>query len=85
MATEKQWIVRYKHYISRDVQSGHVANVKKLTSDTAVPFHAEIDETTSFSIGNETKGYLAKFDDVTRVQLEALPEVCFFPITILSL
>jgi subtilisin family serine protease len=79
MATEQQWIVRYKHYVSPKVQSMHVANVKKLTADTAVPFSAVINEEASFSIGNETKGYLAKFDEITRVQLEALPEVCLSP------
>jgi hypothetical protein len=85
MATEKQWIVRYKHYVPENMQSEHVTNVKALTADTVVPFSAEINETTTFSIGNEVKGYLAKFDDVTRVQLEALPEVWFFPILILLL
>jgi hypothetical protein len=55
MATEKQWIVSYKHYVSKDVQSEHFINVKKLTADTAVPFSAEINETTSFSTGNESR------------------------------
>jgi hypothetical protein len=85
MVAEKQWIVRYKHYVSKDVQSEHVARVKALTADTNVPFDAKINETTKFSIGSEIKGYLAKFDDVTRVQLEALPEVYFFIVVILSL
>jgi hypothetical protein len=75
MATEKQWIVRYKHYVSNDLKLKHVNQVKALTADTMVAFDAKIDENTDFSIGNEVKGYLAKFDDVTRVQLEALPEV----------
>jgi hypothetical protein len=75
MATEKQWIVRYKHYVSPDAQSEHVTTVKALTDDTATPFSVAINEEAKFSIGHETKGYLAKFDDDTKAQLEALPEV----------
>ncbi|KAL1794100.1 hypothetical protein ACET3X_007521 [Alternaria dauci] len=75
MAPEKQWIVRYKHYVSEDLQSNHVAEIKRLTVNDAVPFHAEIDEKKSFSIGNETKGYLATFNEDTRKELDAFPEV----------
>lgn len=76
MASEQQWIVRFKHYVTPDDQSNHIATVNSLTADSEIPFKAEVDEAAGYSIGGEAKGYLAKFDDETKAQLEALQEVC---------
>ncbi|KAH7110123.1 putative alkaline serine protease [Dendryphion nanum] len=83
MAPAKQWVVRYKHFVTHDQQSDHVARVNSLSADSTMPFSAKINRTTKFSIGSDTKGYLAEFDIITKVLLEALPEVRFFPTTVL--
>lgn len=75
MAATQQWIVRYKYYVSDSQQSSHVARLNSWTADASIPFNAEIIPSSTFSIGSEVKGYLAQFDDDTKVQLEALPEV----------
>jgi hypothetical protein len=76
MALNQQLIVRYKHYVNHDQQSKHVAQINSLNADTAEPFNAEVDAASSFSIGGEVKGYLAKCNEAAKAKLEALPEVC---------
>jgi hypothetical protein len=86
MATEKSeptWIVRFKPFASQASQTGHMSSIKALTADTGNPFDVKIDR--QFSLP-EVSGYIASFDEATKAQLEALPNVSgpFFTFSVLT-
>jgi len=66
-----QYIVTLRPYATPDIQSNHLSFVAEKTADET-PFKAEIHH--HFELP-ELRGYAASFDEETKEQIEALPEV----------
>ncbi|KAK3998123.1 putative alkaline serine protease [Cladorrhinum sp. PSN332] len=66
-----QYIVTLRPYATPDIESNHLSLVADKTADET-PFNADIHQ--RFELP-ELRGYSASFDDATKEQLEALPEV----------
>jgi len=79
MATEdsrvKDWIVQYKHFVNEKNRSAHLKYIESLTADSSLSFCVSIVPNSTYCIGDEAKGYAARFDEDTKKRLEALPEV----------
>ncbi|KAK4205395.1 putative alkaline serine protease [Triangularia verruculosa] len=67
-----QWIVTLRPYATSSIKSSHVSLLHNLTEDSASPVNVSINS--EFDLP-EIRGYSASFDEATKAELEALPEV----------
>ncbi|VBB79533.1 Putative Alkaline serine protease [Podospora comata] len=67
-----QWIVTLRPYATSAIKSTHVSLLHNLTDDTSSPVNVSINS--EFDLP-EIRGYTASFDEATKAELEALPEV----------
>ncbi|KAK4172180.1 putative alkaline serine protease [Triangularia setosa] len=67
-----QWIVTLRPYATSSIKSSHVSLLHNLTEDSDSPVNVTINS--EFDLP-EIRGYSASFDEATKAELEALPEV----------
>ncbi|KAM0279545.1 hypothetical protein ACHAQH_004500 [Verticillium albo-atrum] len=67
-----EWLVTLRPYADESMDTEHVSLLSKRTADPATPFNCDVQS--HFALP-ELRGYSAKFDEETRAEVEALPEV----------
>ncbi|KAK0666033.1 putative alkaline serine protease [Cercophora samala] len=67
-----QWIVTLRPYATSSIKSSHVSLLHTLTENSDSPVNVTINS--EFDLP-EIRGYSASFDEATKAELEALPEV----------
>ncbi|KAK1139842.1 hypothetical protein N8T08_011087 [Aspergillus melleus] len=68
-----RWIVRVKPYLTPElVKKEHLSLLAEKTEDPLTPFNVDVIQ--QFDL-DDSKGYSAKFDDTTKEELEAIPQV----------
>ncbi|EEY19372.1 alkaline proteinase [Verticillium alfalfae VaMs.102] len=67
-----EWLVTLKPYANESIDSEHTSLLSTRTADPDTHFNCDVQ--CHFALP-ELRGYSAKFDDATRAEVEALPEV----------
>ncbi|KAG7137150.1 Alkaline protease 1 like protein [Verticillium longisporum] len=67
-----EWLVTLKPYANESIDSEHASLLSTRTADPDTHFNCDVQ--CHFALP-ELRGYSAKFDDATRAEVEALPEV----------